>query len=121
MRSGCCVLLVVSACYAPRIVGGAPCNPNIGDSCPSGQTCEASNGGHFCSGGSSVDGGDPAPDAGTCVATGLVGPICLARAPSEVLQLTVPTTITTTSTNAGDCTEIRPQIGGPPLRGVAAG
>jgi hypothetical protein len=40
-------VVALSACYAPAIVQGAPCDPDRGN-CPQGQRCTATRGGSFC-------------------------------------------------------------------------
>jgi hypothetical protein len=119
MRSGLCAVLALSACYAPNIVGGAPCDPGR-DSCPSGQTCEAVGSGYFCTGGRGPDdggnGGDS--DAGFCLGGKLLGSVCLASAPTMPLAYAATTTINTAQSSA--CTETRAQTGGPSYCLIAA-
>jgi len=124
MRFGCCALLALSACYAPQVIGGAPCDPSL-DSCPTGQSCVATSGGNFCTGGgdvTQVDAGrsgdaSPVKDPG-CFGSGLLGSVCLARAPTAPVSLT-SVTINTASVGAGNCSEIHAQVGGPSLCIVA--
>ncbi len=122
MRVACCAILALSACYAPKIVGGAPCDPSVSDSCPLGQTCEPVAGGGVCSGGDApgpgVDAGDDASiDASTgfCLGANLVGRVCTPVEPTAVVRFDGQMTINTASLNAGNCTEIRAQQGGPSL------
>jgi len=121
MRFGCCAVLALSACYAPSVIGGAPCDPSR-DSCPTGQACVAANGGNFCTtdGAPKVDGGggdsgDSVDGSMTCLGSGLLGSVCLQRAPTAPVTFAAALTINTTSIAAGNCTEIRAQTGGPPL------
>lgn len=124
MRFGCCAILALSACYAPQVFGGAPCDPSR-DSCPTGQTCEASGSGHFCSSGRQEgDGGVDTPIVtGTnCYgsASGLLGSLCFATAPITPLTLAAGSTVNTATIGAGNCTEIRAQTGGGPSLCVIA-
>lgn len=121
MRFGCCALLALSACYAPAVVTGAPCDL-ARDNCPMGQTCEATGNGSFCTAGgaSRVDGGtgDSGTGKGSCYGGGLLGSMCFASAPTGAVML-AGVTINTASVGAGNCTEIRAQTGGPSLCIVA--
>jgi hypothetical protein len=119
MRFGCCAVLALSACYAPQVLGGAPCDPTRA-SCPDGQTCQAAGSGNFCT----VDGA-PRVDAGNrdsgggdggmnCLGSGLLGSVCLDRVPTAPVSLGTAT-INTVSVGAGNCSEIRAQPGGPSL------
>jgi hypothetical protein len=128
MRFGYCAVLLLSACYAPSVIGGAPCDPSQ-NSCPTGQACVAANGGNFCSteGATLVDAGGggtgDGSDSGTvkdpnCFGSGLLGSVCLQRAPTAPVSLAT-TTINTASVGAGNCSEIRAQTGGPSLCIVA--
>jgi hypothetical protein len=118
MRLGCCAILALAACYAPTIQGGAPCDPTT-NSCPIGETCQARGGGSFCTGpGTGVDagaGGDGSAVGDSCVGGKLLGSVCFSRAPANAAMLAGTMTINTASTNAGNCTEIRPQPGGSSL------
>jgi len=120
MRFGCCAILALSACYAPQVVGGAPCDPSR-DSCPTGQTCEPLGSGNFCTTGGGTRCGDAGVDAppissdgGTCLGKGLLGSVCLSGAAPAAVTLTT-VTINTESTTAGNCREIRAQSTGPSL------
>jgi hypothetical protein len=108
--------LSLAACYAPKVVGGAPCDPANEDSCPLGQTCETRSDGSFCSGGTRPDGGATGDAAGSfCLGNHLIGKQCAPAAPDKPLAITGVYTINTASTNPGNCSEVRPQTGGPPL------
>src|SRR5512140_2269286 len=117
MRFGCCALLALSACYAPTVITGAPCDP-VRDNCPTGQTCQAVGNGNFCTGGgaSKVDGGngDSGAKGSNCYGSGLLGSLCFATAPTGAVML-AGVTVNTASVGAGNCTEIRAQAGGPSL------
>jgi hypothetical protein len=123
MRLRLCALLALSACYAPKVVGGAPCDPD-GDSCPSGQRCEPVGSEHFCTGGASGDAGsddgEPTDGARTCLGARLLGSVCLAQPPTAPLAFGAAATINTALTMPGHCAEIRPQAGGPSLCLVTA-
>jgi hypothetical protein len=119
MRFGCCAILALSACYAPTVLGGAPCDPNR-DSCPAGQTCQATGSGNFCSSGRQADidaGVDSGPMPTFCYgsAAGLLGKLCFKEPPTGAVALSATTPINTASVTAGGCTELRPQTGGPAL------
>jgi hypothetical protein len=129
MRLGCCAILALSACYAPQIVSGAPCDPGVPNSCPVGQTCEPAGSAGVCSTGPLADaggGGDAGVDAVIggppefCLGANLLGRVCFPTMPTAVLRIAGTMTINTTSTNVGNCSEIRAQSGGPPLCIVAA-
>jgi hypothetical protein len=123
MRWGSCALLALSACYAPTVIGGAPCDPAVAESCPRGQTCEPVGDGHFCSGGAAIDAGsdDAPPDAAAfCLGNQLLGSVCFDRAPTTPLTIAASTTINTNTVTPGACHEIRVQTGGPSLCLIAA-
>jgi len=117
MRFGYCAILALSACYAPQVVGGAPCDPSR-DSCPTGQTCQPVGSGNYCmtggtrGGDASVD-APPLSDAGSCFGDKLLGSVCLQRTPT--MSLSLAATINTASVGAGNCSEIHAQTGGPSL------
>jgi hypothetical protein len=119
MRFGCCAVLALSACYAPSVIGGAPCDL-ARDSCPIGQTCQAAGSGNFCTvdGASKVDAGNSGDsgvvDGMNCLGSGLLGSVCLQRRPTAPVML-VSGTINTASVGPGNCSEIRAQSGGPSL------
>ncbi len=119
MRFGCCAILALTACYAPQVVGGAPCDPSR-DSCPTGQTCQPLGSGNYCTTGGMRGGdagADSAPissDGGTCLGRGVLGSVCLSGAAPAPVSLTT-VTINTVSTTAGNCQEIRAQASGPSL------
>jgi hypothetical protein len=119
-----CALLALSACYAPNVIGGAPCDPDVADSCPRGQSCTAVGDGHFCSGGGDnldAGAGDAPPDGSSfCLGDKLLGSVCLPQPPTTPLTIAASTTINTASTGPGNCHEIRPQPGGPSLCLIAA-
>jgi hypothetical protein len=115
--------MTLSACYAPKLVGGAPCDP-ARDSCPDGQSCVASGGGSgVCTigTGGGIDAAADAipPDGSVCIGKGLLGSVCLQRVPTAPVNLTGGVTINTSSTTAGNCSELRPQASGPQLCVVA--
>jgi hypothetical protein len=120
MRLALCAVLALPACYAPKLVGGAPCEP-ARDSCPLGQSCVATGNGAFCMDDGThrgIDAGGDAPPVidggGTCLGSGLLGSVCLTSPPTG--PVTLSTTINTGSVAAATgCTEIRPQAGGPSL------
>ena len=134
MRLGCCAVLALAACYAPKVVGGVPCDPANPDSCPIDQTCEPVGGGGHCTGapppvdanpGSDTAPGidaQPASDAvgNFCLGNHVLGNVCLAGAPTATLRVAGLITINTASTNPGNCTDIRPQPGGSSLCLVSA-
>jgi hypothetical protein len=117
MRFGYCAVLVVSACYAPAVIGGAPCDP-VADSCPTGQACVAARGGNFCSTGGALQVDAGSADSGSikepsCYGSsgGLLGRMCFASEPTGAITL-ANATINTASVGTGNCTEIRPGAGG---------
>lgn len=119
MRFGCCALFLLSACYAPAVITGAPCDL-ARDNCPTGQTCEAVGGGNFCTadGALKVDGGngDSGGSGGMdCLGHGTLGSVCLSRAPTTPVTFAGAITINTASTSTGNCNELRPQTSGPSL------
>src|ERR1043165_1454390 len=104
MRWACCAAIVLSGCYAPKLVGGSPCDPGR-DNCPSGYTCVASGGGGGCStDGAGTDGGTHrmVPDGAVCLGSGLLGTVCLSRIPTG--PVTLSSTINTGA--ATGCTEV---------------
>ena len=118
----CCAAITLSACYAPKLLGGAPCDP-ARDSCPDGQSCVASGGGAgVCTigpGGGIDAGADAIPtDGNACIGKGLLGSVCLQNAPTAPVTL-ASVTINTAMVGAGGCTEIRPQNNGPALCVIA--
>jgi hypothetical protein len=118
MRYGFAALLALSGCYAPVVVGGAPCDV-ARDNCPTGQTCVASGASSgVCSGGTTVDAGKIGDVGEACLGKQLLGSVCLQVAPTAAVTLS-SATIDTASTTAGNCTEIRAQAGGPSLCIVA--
>jgi hypothetical protein len=112
-----CALFALSACYAPSVSGGAPCDL-ARDNCPMGQTCQAVGSGSFCmaDGSPKVDAGADAiaSDGGTCLGGKLLGSICLSPPPASPVSFTTAT-INTASVGGGNCSEIRAQTGGPSL------
>jgi len=127
MRLGCCAVLALAACYAPKIVGGAPCDPNNPDSCPIDQTCEPVAGGGRCTGAAPVDAGaigDTGPgndgatgvDAGNfCLGNQVLGSVCFLAPPKDPRTFASSVTINTESATGNNCTEVRAQPGGPPV------
>jgi hypothetical protein len=116
--------VALAGCYAPHVQSGAPCTPDV-DNCPSGQTCQTTAAGSFCSGsgGISIDAAVDAPpvdNAPGCFGTGLVANLCLAAAPSGMLAIAADTTIDTATVGTGNCTTIVAQQSGPSLCVVAA-
>jgi dipeptidyl aminopeptidase/acylaminoacyl peptidase len=97
MRFSCWAVLALSACYAPTVLGGAPCEPGR-DSCPTGQTCQATGSGNFCLGdGARGDAGADSPvpstdGGGSCFGKGLLGSVCLTSAPTTTRAFTSTTT-----------------------------
>jgi hypothetical protein len=119
MRFAFCALLALSACYAPAVVGGAPCDPSR-DSCPTGQTCQAVGSGNFCMGPGGNGGVDAAPTSvDDCFGNKLLGRVCLEHVPSKPVTFATQT-INTASVGVGSCDEIRAQPGGPSLCLVTA-
>jgi hypothetical protein len=127
MRASCIATLAFTACYAPAVPSGAPCDPGR-ESCPTGQTCQPIGNGNFCSAERAVlDAGlaidaDPGTKPTSCYgsADGLLGRVCLAAAPTAPVTLAAGSTVNTSVVGAGNCTEIRAQAaGGPPLCIVA--
>lgn len=115
MRLHLCALLALPACYAPTVIGGAPCDPGA-DSCPRGQTCTATDNGYFCSGSSGSDAGmdDSPTDGGDfCLGDKMLGSVCLSRLPTTPITFAASATINTALTNLGNCTDLRAQVGGP--------
>jgi hypothetical protein len=121
MKSGClaafaaAAISALTACYAPTVHGGAPCDP-AATNCPMGETCEATSTGNFCSGdnGQAVGGGvrpDAAPGA-FCVGDKLLGSVCLASAPTAPVSLSPGATINTSVTTEGNCSALQAQPGG---------
>src|SRR5262249_31801749 len=116
MRWTCCAVIPLSACYAPTILPGAPCDVTTSN-CPLDQTCVASGGrGGICMSGRADAGGDAmlAGDAGgACagkqLASRFLGSVCLSTASTAPVSLA--TTIETGQATTG-CTEIVPQAGG---------
>jgi hypothetical protein len=113
-------------CYAPHVQSGAPCTPDV-DNCPSGQTCQTTAAGSFCTGSALPDGSIDSPidarpvdNAPGCFGTGLVASLCLSEAPSGTLAITADTTIDTATVGTGSCTTIVAQQTGPSLCVVAA-
>ncbi|HET9625974.1 MAG TPA: hypothetical protein VFP84_31655, partial [Kofleriaceae bacterium] len=123
MRMGCRAVLAVSAivalpaCYAPTVHSGAPCDLSS-DNCPTGETCQAGNGGAFCvadNGHLGDAGGVSRPDAppgAFCIGNKLLGGVCLAAAPTAAVTLAAGATINTSVTTAGNCSELQAQPGG---------
>jgi hypothetical protein len=125
MRFSCWAVLALSACYAPTVLGGAPCEPGR-DSCPTGQTCQATGSGNFCLGdGARGDAGADSPvtstddGGGSCFGKGLLGSVCLTSAPTATRAFTSATTVNTASVGAGNCSEIHAQAAGASLCIVA--
>jgi hypothetical protein len=118
MRWALAPVIALSACYSPTFSGGAPCVVGS-DSCPTGQTCVAMGSGGVCmkDGSNGIDGGTDTshPDGATCLGVHLLGDVCLMAAPMAAVTVTAARTVTTTSTTAGNCTEMQPQRSGPPL------
>lgn len=121
MRWRSCALLALSACYAPNVIGGAPCDPGA-DSCPRGQTCTATSSGYFCSGGRTDGGTDSSGgEAGDfCLGNKLLGSVCLSRAPTTPVTYTTGATINTALATPGNCNDMRTQVGGPAFCLIAA-
>lgn len=119
MRPGLCALFALSACYAPNVVGGAPCDPGT-ESCPGGQTCKLIGAGYFCTAGTGIDGGIDTPPGAFCYGSGLLGPVCFAAAPSGGMAFPTAIAINTATVGAGNCTEIRAQPGGGPSLCIVA-
>lgn len=125
MRMACCAALALSACYSPKVVGGAPCDPAAIDSCPSGQSCVATaGGGGVCTvGGAGPDAGTDSvttTDGGKCLGKGLLGSVCLSQPPTTAVSLSGTVSISTATVGGGSCNEIRAQNGGPSLCLVVA-
>jgi hypothetical protein len=125
MQWACCAAIVLSACYSPNLLGGAPCSLTT-NSCPTGQTCVASGSGGVCMlehGGTPDAGGDAAMGsdadgacAGKLVTSKLLGSVCLSAAPTAPVSFAATATIDTGSVAATTgCTQILPQTGGPSL------
>src|ERR1041384_7655305 len=116
MRWALAPVILLSACYSPTLSGGAPCELGT-NSCPNGQTCVAMGAGGVCrpNGSNGVDSGTDTghPDGATCLGAHLLGDVCLQAAPTAVVNITAARTVTTTSTTAGNCTEMQPQRSGP--------
>jgi hypothetical protein len=114
------ILVAVSACYAPTVPSGAPCDPAL-DNCPFGQTCEQKGTEYICTGGSSMNDapkpdGKPPDSAPGCLGSGLVTNICLMPPPTTDLMITVNRTINTAMVGGGNCDQIvAQQLGGPSM------
>lgn len=123
MRWALGALLLTTACYAPKVLGGEPCDLADPNSCPMGQRCEMRSDGAFCTGGTSPDGGanDDAPPGSFCIGANLIGKQCTPSAPTATFAVTGTMLVNTSSTNVGNCTEIRGQTGGPSLCVIIAG
>jgi hypothetical protein len=117
------IALALQACYAPKVVGGEPCDPTNAGSCPSGLTCVGTgNSGTCMADGVRVDaatgGGSGSGDGGPCLGAHLLGNLCLQKAPTGPVML-AGSRINSASTEPGNCTEIVPQGAGPSLCVVA--
>jgi hypothetical protein len=124
MRSGLYALLALSACYAPSISGGVPCDPAAA-SCPLGQSCQAAGDGFAClsrdAGPDPIDAGiDGAPpDGAFCIGDHLLGSVCLSREPTAAVVLSGAAPINSGTVAPGGCTEIVAQASGPSLCVIA--
>jgi hypothetical protein len=123
MRLAAGILVAVSACYAPAVPSGAPCDPGL-NNCPVGQRCEQSGNDYVCTGsvmaildGSTSDGGTKPPDSAPgCLGSGLVTNICLMPQPTADLMITANRTINTAMVGGGNCDQIiAQQLGGPSM------
>lgn len=125
MRLAGGIVLSLSACYAPTVPAGAPCDP-VRDNCPAGQRCEAGASGSFCRAvPAATDAPTPSGDARLdappgCYGSGLVRNLCLVPPPAGDLAITADRVVNTAMVGNGHCDEIVAQSGGPSLCLVAA-
>jgi hypothetical protein len=118
--------VVLAGCYAPHVDSGAPCTPDV-DNCPSGQSCQTTAAGSFCT---AIARADAATDAAAdtrivdaapgCFGTGIVANVCLAPPPAGTLSFTSATAIDTATVGTGNCNTIIAQPGGGPSLCVIA-
>ena len=115
MRWAGCFFIAASACYAPTVPAGAPCDPAL-NNCPAGQRCETISSGSYCGAiAAETDGGTgdaPHDTAPGCFGIGLVHDVCLMPTPTADLTVGADRTVNTAMVGNGNCDEIIAQPGG---------